>query len=428
MFALVAARARLRFRPFSSLRRNVLERPTRDLVFGSRRTQTINEVRAAVFWAARRLGWRTTCFERALACLALLRRRGIETQLHYAAASTAAGSSGERVLLGHVWLTDGDVGVIGGRVARGLPRLATLTASRPQRGAVVMVLGPARSGTSAVAAGLSALGVELGPRLRGPAAFNPRGLFEDAEVAAVNRELLRRAGMGAFSPRMGSVRRWATGDFDDLREIARALAVSRFREAPWWGFKDPRTIQTLDFWVPILEDAGYRIHLVLVVRHPARVALSLNQAFRVDPRRALLHWMSATLTALAQALAYPAAVVDYDRLVDDPLPEMKRLADTLGLEWTEERASALNTYGTHFLEPGLRHHRDRFLDGRGSWTLLPCIWLYGLAASWETHPGVRRRTCVTVRTARGILVQAQSLYELLMSKGRKALPSESEAE
>lgn len=55
------------------------------------------------------LGWlRDTCFHRAIAASLMLRRRGIPTCFHYGAATLPS-----RRLTGHVWLTAGDLPVVG---------------------------------------------------------------------------------------------------------------------------------------------------------------------------------------------------------------------------------------------------------------------------------------------------------------------------
>ena len=47
---------------------------------------------------------------------------------------------------------------------------------------VFIVLGVGRSGTSAIARGLKALGIDLGNMLRPAADANPKGFWEDAEI------------------------------------------------------------------------------------------------------------------------------------------------------------------------------------------------------------------------------------------------------
>lgn len=105
---LVAAKIALRIVPFARLAR-WFDHPTRGPEReGHARAQTIVAVRHAVFRSARRLPGRYVCFPRGIAAQAMLRRRGVSTTLLYGAA-TLPGQG----LTGHVWVMDGDAGVIG---------------------------------------------------------------------------------------------------------------------------------------------------------------------------------------------------------------------------------------------------------------------------------------------------------------------------
>ena len=60
----------------------------------------------------------------------------------------------------------------------------------------VFVVGMHRSGTSAIAAALEALGLDVGDpdRLMDADAGNPAGYYEQKEIGDLNDELRRRAG------------------------------------------------------------------------------------------------------------------------------------------------------------------------------------------------------------------------------------------
>jgi hypothetical protein len=62
--------------------------------------------RALLAWA-KRLPWRTLCFEQGLAAFAMLRRRHLAATMHYGAATIG----GE--LKAHVWVTSGSMEVVG---------------------------------------------------------------------------------------------------------------------------------------------------------------------------------------------------------------------------------------------------------------------------------------------------------------------------
>ena len=86
---------------------------------GRPRRLACKEVQRAIFHVWKRFPWKPTCFHRALAAQAMLRRRGVSTTLYYGAATLP-----DRGLTGHVWVQDGPVGVVGRQAAKGLCCLA----------------------------------------------------------------------------------------------------------------------------------------------------------------------------------------------------------------------------------------------------------------------------------------------------------------
>lgn len=102
------AHTAIRVLPFRHLTR-AFERPVAHPVLTeSARRDAIADVRRAITAAASRLPGSPSCFARAVAAQAMLRRRGVRTTLFYGA-RTANG----RDLRAHVWLYAGDDAVVG---------------------------------------------------------------------------------------------------------------------------------------------------------------------------------------------------------------------------------------------------------------------------------------------------------------------------
>ena len=116
---LVAAKIALRIVPFSRLARwfqQPMRAPER---VGIERAQVIIAVRHAIFRGARYLPGDYVCFPRGIVAQVMLRRRGVATTLIYGAA-TLPGQG----LTGHVWVMDGETGVIGAAKASEYRELA----------------------------------------------------------------------------------------------------------------------------------------------------------------------------------------------------------------------------------------------------------------------------------------------------------------
>lgn len=105
---LVTAQVALRYLPFRWL---VwwFQRPTRRLeLAGEARQAAIKKVRLAIHYTNLWLGLKAVCFPRSIAAQTMLRRRGVSTTLYYGAATLP--DLGK--LTAHVWLQDGDTGIV----------------------------------------------------------------------------------------------------------------------------------------------------------------------------------------------------------------------------------------------------------------------------------------------------------------------------
>ena len=74
----------------------------------------------AVEAAARRVPWRTVCFQKGLALHWMLRRRGVDARLHYGIGHDETGE-----LEAHVWVAAGGTVLIGGLEAPRFNLVAT---------------------------------------------------------------------------------------------------------------------------------------------------------------------------------------------------------------------------------------------------------------------------------------------------------------
>jgi transglutaminase superfamily protein len=86
---------------------------------GEERELLIRAVRWSILRASHRLPVKIVCFPRAIAAQAMLRRRRIGTTLYYGAATQP-----DKGLMSHVWVQDGQEGVIGFRAANGYKIIA----------------------------------------------------------------------------------------------------------------------------------------------------------------------------------------------------------------------------------------------------------------------------------------------------------------
>jgi hypothetical protein len=232
-----------------------------------------------------------------------------------------------------------------------------------------VILGSGRSGTSLTAGLLAKSGYFMGNAVYQDANIgNPKGQFEDAEVNAINEELLgpalhayRRAIFNKLFRRRSRedmkvryFQRWLAAIPKSVRIEASPELIERIKaltaKQPFC-FKDPRFSYTLPVWRPYIGDAVN----ICVFRHPAVTAASILNRCKhaeylrdlpMDTARALRVWQSMYEHILE--LHYPAGgdwvFLHYDQILDGT-----------GLDRLAKRLDA--RIDTSFADPALRRSK-----------------------------------------------------------------------
>lgn len=236
-----------------------------------------------------------------------------------------------------------------------------------------------RSGTSAIAKGIESWGITLGDDLLGAAPDNPRGYWEDREVVAINQSLLQHLDIRWNEARLVSRKEILAAD--DRTLFMRATALLRNRCESWgaWGFKDPRTLRTLPFWLEAADSAGVELRFLWALRHPAEVGASLADRNAIDPVRSQLMWVAHWVPFLLLLRGRRNAVIRFSELFQDPETIFHKTASSLGYQLHKD---LLPQYKGQFLHAELRHH-NRADDS----ALMPFVaQLYHVLDTIETTP------------------------------------------
>lgn len=212
-----------------------------------------------------------------------------------------------------------------------------------------------RSGTSVVTRGLKALGVHLGDALLGPEPDNPKGYWEHKETFAINEQVMAAIDRPWWNSRPIALEAWDSPDVEGLKERAASVLLNVFRGQPLWGFKDPRTIRVFPFWREVLNKVGPSVSIVLAIRPPASAIASLITRDDIPVADAEQLWLEYMLPWLPEIASYPVVVVDYDRLIDSPRRQLRRIAKHLGVAM-DGSDPEIAEYASGFVEAGLRHH------------------------------------------------------------------------
>ncbi len=223
----------------------------------------------------------------------------------------------------------------------------------------IVVLGPGRCGTSTIARGLIALGIDFGNRLKPATRKNPRGFFEDLDLLSVNYEVHARLGLRRNGSSVSWIAddTWRQADLAPLQARARQVIRRRFDGAAVWGCKVGGMMRILPFWRQVFEAEDQNVAYVLAIRHPASVARSRAKLdpYRAIPEKSDLEFAAQILPFAAEVFRRPTLVVDYDQVIADPRRQLRRIAGQLGLPVTPAVAAGIDAYAGAFVSASLRH-------------------------------------------------------------------------
>jgi hypothetical protein len=204
----------------------------------------------------------------------------------------------------------------------------------------VVVLGMHRSGTSFLVRALNLAGLWLGGEdelhtIAGRAKIgNPKGNYENREGIAINDAILKRSGGSWYNPPKQLVTN--TDDAARIIALCNVLAKERPDGYPRWGWKDPRTVLTLDIWLHALKS---NIFIVSSYRHPSAVAKSLAARDGIPQEIGYALWGVYIKHLLHHIRKHPFALVRFDVDKDHLLEQITDVCERTGLRSDEETIS-----------------------------------------------------------------------------------------
>src|SRR5215471_801516 len=127
---------------------------------------------------------------------------------------------------------------------------------------VVFVLGPPRSGTSAISSALINLGVDFGnpEHFIDPTLYdhNAKGFFELVWINELNDEIFSGLGSSWVTYEFRSERSFVGSRFDEYRERIRTQVLKEWGDNSLLiGIKDPRISLLFPLWESALSSLGY---------------------------------------------------------------------------------------------------------------------------------------------------------------------------
>lgn len=230
-----------------------------------------------------------------------------------------------------------------------------------QQKRIIVVLGMHRSGTSVITRGLQVLGVSLGDRLLPAAADNPKGFWEDQDVNALNIALLQALGHDWHTLAPILPDELAAPVVTGFKLRAVEILRDRLSVSDCFGLKDPRMARLLPFWEDVIAHLRIRASYVIVSRNPLSVARSLAKRNGFDLEKGYYLWLEHMLVSLERTHNRDRIVTDYDRFLEDPARELRRIAEGLELNLNPGNPQVTD-FITSFLDNSLRHNHHRVED------------------------------------------------------------------
>lgn len=205
----------------------------------------------------------------------------------------------------------------------------------------IIVLGPHRSGTSAVTRLINLMGAEVGApeALVGANIENPKGFWERHDLIAANDAVLASSG-AAWDVVAGWDAERVSAPAKEAFHASLNNILAKFPAGKPIVLKDPRLCLTLPLLLELLPDAV----CVFVFRPPEEVAVSLEKRNAIPLPAGVALWEAYAIHALNAARGRKNIFLTYHDVVQAPWRETSRLFAELqargmvGLSAPEENA------------------------------------------------------------------------------------------
>ena len=204
----------------------------------------------------------------------------------------------------------------------------------------IVILGMHRSGTSALTKYMCDLGFSLPSEpLPSHPQDNPGGYWESRDVVMLNHRFMTEIGSSWKDVNPFSEECFTSSEVARYHSAIDELLGAAFSNSSQIVLKDPRLCRLLPLWLPILNDHCDHLAVISIVRNAESVYQSLNArqlstdiipGAITDRNHAFALWLRYNLEAQLHSLRLPRHVVAYERWLQQPKAETRKIDQFLG--------------------------------------------------------------------------------------------------
>lgn len=216
---------------------------------------------------------------------------------------------------------------------------------------VLLVIGPSRSGSSALTAVLSMRGATLPAHLMPGGKGNERGHFEPERLERVNTAILTALGGSYWDPIAIPQAWFASAEATAFIVTIAETIAAEYGDGKLPIIKDPRLCRLAPLYLAACAQLGLAPHAIIPLRHPGASARSLSARDTTPAETAELLQVIELLNAERHTRDIPRAWARYEALLEDWRATTEAIAARLGIAWPACDAEAIDA----FLTPDLRH-------------------------------------------------------------------------
>jgi hypothetical protein len=219
----------------------------------------------------------------------------------------------------------------------------------------ILVVGAPRSGTSATTGVLQIQGLELGDDLVGPEVDNIKGHFEDAATVELNRAIIRLFDVHPQFPESFTIDRLPADRTKNVINRIKSNIMRRFGNYRLFGLKNPLVTLLLPLYKKAFNELGYGLKLIVVLRDPLEIALSIQKRTKRS-LGSVLNVVELYLTSLANSIKNCQQIsISFDELINNTENTVNKIAEFIpGLKRYHRVKREINS----FLVKDLKHHNE----------------------------------------------------------------------